>query len=491
MGLRVGYVPKAMSQNLSPFHAELLDFLEKEIHKRIETAAGHDPELHHFQEKIQGFRNSGSLPLQDVVENYQYLFTARGPLHLEKRLIEAFSDKEMGVRIYRGLPRLYRKLSPTDSKLKKHFTNLRTLLRLGAEKAICSVYEGMEHPRNAIVACQDAKHLGVLKRRFPNLQLCMKEEGKSYDLVVPKFGDYGSLESEEFHPESGNRALGLHFLEKGVAIQKALYRPSFAEIANPEILMWLFGTTTPGPSEIEEYLKSCHFYFADIESKVGRAVYLQALAKLHEADQKQIDICTPHSDWVAGDRFRILTASKMDEKDRFLLTSLSGEWVGVTKGFSDAVSANKAFFLDGQRYLLKDLLALAENRLGMHRSTLEVIRGMAKCMLHQKKEEGEWVEETDFQEVETIEEIALKIGSAMQDPDSLAGFKKLTRIIHEEHSFYDFLCHWVQRELCHQAYPTTKFIEEEIIHAFTLGKISLKAAIEHLKLRFAYGSGSL
>ena len=96
---------------------------------------------------------------------------------------------------------------------------------------------------------------------------------------------------------------------------------------------------------------------------------------------------------------------------------------------------------------------------------------------------GEWVEETDFQEREPWKGIAAKIGAALQDPDCLAGFKKLNRIIAEEHAFNDFFCHFVQRELCHRTNAKVAEIEGEAIRPFTEGRIPLPQAIEDLKNR--------
>ena len=96
---------------------------------------------------------------------------------------------------------------------------------------------------------------------------------------------------------------------------------------------------------------------------------------------------------------------------------------------------------------------------------------------------GEWVEETDFHERQPWKEIALKIGAALQDPECLTGFKKLNRIIAQEHSFNDFLCHLVQRELFLRAHPETAAIEEESIRPFMEGSIPLSQAVDNLKKR--------
>jgi hypothetical protein len=308
-------------------------------------------------------------------------------------------------------------------------------------------------------------------------------------------GQYGYLESSWFHPKSGHRSMGLHLLEKGILIRKSM-NPNFSQIENKELLLSLFGMAAPGPFEIENYLNTHQFYLAYLLSPVGGAVYLHALLKSHVRDVLPIDICTPDLGWFVGHierqkkagkpilegnfrvktidvhyegkvyatrladegkKVRILCPGAISDADFRLLVRLSGEFVGVRgdQSFSEVVSANRAFFYDGAlhaRYFVKDLLALAENRLAPHRSALTIFRGMGKAYLHiLPDDENEWVDETHFQEKEPWVMIAHSIGNALQDPDALAGFKKFNRIIADEHSFNSFLSQLVAREITHRA----------------------------------------
>ena len=542
-----------MSQNLSLFHAELLEFIHRESAMRIE-AEGYDPS---FDSRLRMFQNSlrtalasksenDLLPLSEIVEDYQYLFDVRGPLYPEKKLIDALSSKEAKedrIRVYRGLPRVYKREHPADSRLKKPFVHLPTLKKLAAEKAIFKLYSDIQLPQTAKVSLftwvigdgwgdyiAGMESIEVLRRRFADLQLgwvvlfprrlgsppvpkgakthliyydqacpisaiqgealeilrtsdlvlqiptfypsfdalCKAVEAVQFFSPPPKWisiGEYGFLESQWFHPQSGNRSMGLHFLEKGILIKPTarLSTGSFTEIENHELLHWMFHTSSPGPQEIEKYQNEHHFYLAYLTSPIGGAVYLHSLTKALEADKKGIDLCCPDIGWLIrhleaqtqaglpviefegisvdlyfqgkvlplvenakGKKIRIFCPSSISPADFHLLIQLSGEWIAIrgTQSFTEAVSANKAFFFDGRkhsRYFLKDLLAFAENRIGMHRNTLEVLRGMAKTFLHNLPlETGEWVEETDFQEREPWKAIAMKMGAALQDPDCLA-----------------------------------------------------------------------
>ncbi len=610
-----------MSQNLSPFYAELLDFIKRDVALKV-AALGFDeatdPELRELKKSIEdAFSASSEEPLQlfEIVEHYHYLFDLRGPLHLEKKLLAAFSAKDAKadrIRIYRGLPRVYRKEAPAVSRVKNHFTNLPNLRLLAAEKAIFRLYSE-KSPQEAKVSLfswiigdgwgdyiASVESIEILRERFgKDLQLgwvvlfpkrlgsppapkavkthliyydqecpvtSIKGEAleilRTSDLVlqIPTFypsfedlktaveaipfsnhppkwisiGEYGFLESKWYHPETKNRSMGLHFLEKGILIKQAW--PSgacFSKIESHELLQWMFESPTPVREQIERYKNERHFYLAYLTSQIGGAVYLHALAKAHEWDEKGIDLCSPDIGWLIRHiesqtreglpvlelegisvdlyfqgkvlpliekaetkkmkKIRIFCPPHLSPADFHLLIQLSGEFVAVRgdQSFSEAVSANKGFFYDGRdhaRYFLKDLLALAENRIGIHKSSLEVLRGMMKAFLYNLPVgEGAWVEETDFHERGPWKEIALKIGAALQDPDCLAGFKKLNRIIAAEHSFNDFLCHLVQRELFIRAHPETAAIEEESIRPFMEGTLFLNQALDNLKKRLESG----
>lgn len=304
--------------------------------------------------------------------------------------------------------------------------------------------------------------------------------------------------------------MGLHFLETGILVRKV--RPaSFAEVKNGRLLEWLFKTNCPGPSEIDQYLAENRFYLAYLTSEIGGAVYLHALLKSLEYDAKGIDLCVPDLGWLVqyletrnrigapvleedrtvgrieiwfeekmhamdlrpdGKRVRIFCPGPLSQSDFQTLVSLSGEFVAVRgdQSFSEAVSANKVFFYDGRehaRYFLKDLAAFAENRIAAHRGTLAVFRAMGKAFLHNLPDaEGEWVEETYFQEKEDWVRIALEMGQALRDPDCVAGFKKLNRTLIQEFSFNESLCRLVQKALVFKKHPEVEEAERDQIALF-------------------------
>jgi len=307
--------------------------------------------------------------------------------------------------------------------------------------------------------------------------------------------------------------MGLHFLEKGVLIRKAS-EINFARLSNERLLFSLFQTAIPGPLEVERDLDSHLFYLTYLLTPVGGAIYLHALLKSREFDARPIDICTPDIGWLighierqkkegrpflegtfgvkeieiefegrphkiqiaeTGKRVRLLCPGPLADADFRLLVRMSAEFVAVRgdQSFSEAVSANRTFFYDGAvhaRHFVKDLVALAENRIASHKNAVSLFRNMGKAFLYSlPEEEGEWVDETYFQEKEPWLEIALSIGMALQDPDTIAGCKKLNQIIASEHAFHQFFVPFIRRELIHRFSPQFSQAENRQIDLFASG----------------------
>jgi hypothetical protein len=317
--------------------------------------------------------------------------------------------------------------------------------------------------------------------------------------------------------------MGLHFLEKGILIRK-LKQASWGEVKNEMLLRWR------SPEN--------HFYLAYLSSPMGGAIYLHALLKGLENDERGIDLCVPDLGWFIewverqrqkgksilewelgvgsfevvfqdrlyaiavgqpgkkGKRVRLICPGTLDPADFQRLLLLSGPFVAVRSNqtVTEAISAGKPFFYDGRehaRYFFQDLVALAENRIASHPSALDCIRGMHEAFLYGlPAQEGEWVDETFFQEIGEWPEIALKIGFALQDLDVVEGFQKLSQIVSSEYSANHFLCHLVQRALCHAEHPEMAIFEEEEVSRFISGSQTFTPLIQAIvkKVGALYGS---
>jgi hypothetical protein len=353
---------------------------------------------------------------------------------------------------------------------------------------------------------------------FPPLQ-------ESYASV----GEYGYLESSWFHPATGRSSMGLHVLEKGIFIRKQK-RTSFAEIEQKKLLLYLFGTEMPGPIEMEAYAKRARFHVAYLATPIGGAIYLHALLKMFEHDPHHLDVCSPDPNWIvnwiemrekeglpvleesfgvkelilqgpekeyrwlispSGQKtLRILCPGIFTQEDMRHLIALSGEWVGVrgNQSFSEAISAGKTFFYDGRshaKFWVKDLAAMAENRLSDYKNSIHAFRLMVQAYLwNLEAEEDEWVDEMEIQREGRLPwfEIATELGALLQDGDTIAGYKKYCRLIAEEKSVAPFLRHLVERGLIHKLRPELKHYEEGLMQQFGEGVIPFSILVKKLKM---------
>lgn len=555
----------------TPFHIELFSYLLNDLENKIPEDAAIEESLKEIKNHLQNaisLNNVSHFP--EILDKYQHLVSQTKKDLKQTPIQETLLMREYLGKISRGLPRLYNRYNPTQSFVKKDFSDLGVLKKLADEKTLLPRFEKFPIPKEAkvclftymlpdgwgdLIAVKEV--FQILKARFPHLHLktilCVPKafsletknlhlnatiipydkdcppsvfpkealsEMKSSHLILslPTFypytgllkkelkitsaernkskmiciGQYGFLESSYFHPRSGNYSMGLHFLEKGILIRENSLKPDFRRLENQTLLFTLFGTTAPQIVDVERYLASNRFYLAYLLSPFGGAIYLHALLQSQIHSQMTIDICTPHIGWLVeylqicdrekkpvlaedfgiremeihfggkihrralkphGKKLRILCPGNLSDADFRNLIRLSEEFVAVRgdQSFSEAVSANRIFFYDGAphaRYFMKDLIALAENRLNLNKAALAIFRCMNQAYMYNRADsDSEWVEETYFQEKQPWQEIAKKLGSALQSPSALSGFQQFNQIIRNEYSFNKTLCHMVQREL--------------------------------------------
>lgn len=343
---------------------------------------------------------------------------------------------------------------------------------------------------------------------------------------IEHIGEYGFLESSWFHPKTGNRSMGLHALEKGILI-RAPKRGNFSGLENKTLLHWLFETETPTSAKIDAYRVKHRFHLAYLSTVTGGQIYFNALLKMWEREEKGIDLCSPDVGWIVGwleerqkmqlplleesygvreivfyfqeyrhvipigkkgKTVRILSPGRIASSDFQELMAFSEDWVAVRgdQSFSEAISWEKPFFYDGRGhalYFIKDLLALAENRLSGYRSTLQLFRMMGQAFLwNLPEEEGEWVDESYFQSQEKMPpvSIATALGIQLQKPETVLGVKTFCRRIREEYSFGPFLCHLVQRSLYHRIRPEVGEEEHRLLALYATGQLSVTEMIKNI-----------
>ncbi len=584
---------------LSPFHAELFNYLLTNVEKKIqEEGMDHGKELVLYKETLKNITASEeSHSFVEILEAYHRLFFEKKNLPIEKKMLEAFPSREFPLNISRGLPRIYNKENPSISYIKKEFSSLPFLKSLGIERFTLPLYENTPIPKEAKISLftymlpdgwgdfiAHVEIMKILKKKFPQNEiqsiLCIPksfplknldplslvisytkdcppkdfpkevlETLSASDLIIstpafyphteelkgmlknqskPSFlsiGQYGFIESPWFHPRSANYSMGLHFLEKGILIREQMEKGDFRTLQNKNLLFTLFGTSTPQSVDVETYKASHKFYFAYLLNPIGGSIYLHALLHSEMNHHHNIDICSPNLGWFieyikkqqkenkplleedfgiqeievhfdkkihrhrlssTGKKVRILCPGSISDGDFRKILALSEEFIAVRgdQSFSEAVSANKRFFYDGAphaRYFVKDLLALAENRLGKNQSALSFFRCIGQSFLYSLEEDSNhWVEETAFQERRPPLEIAKTLSLSLQAASTLAGCKQLNQIIREEYAFNKTVCQMVSRELSYRFFPEKGRKEKAAIQAFAEGKLSLKETLSSL-----------
>ncbi len=339
----------------------------------------------------------------------------------------------------------------------------------------------------AISAMQNADLVLSCPTYVPNVEE-LKKMTKTRWLQV---GQYGFIETNFFSPVNGNYCMGLHFLELGILIRESKEKGDFRTLENKTLLYALFSTTTPQTIDIERYRTFHRLHLAYLVSPIGGAIYMHALFQFYRNDSRTIDICTPDIGWLiqymnlqkglflienygiqeieihydgkihrrelarSGKKVRFLSGSLSDNDFRKLMI-LSEEFIAVRgdQSFSEAISANRLFFYDGAihaRYFIKDLIALAENKLSHNPGALSLFRAMGQAFAYQIPDEtGEWVEETAFQERQPWENIANRIAISLHSEQTLAGFKQFNQMVASEYSCNEILCQLVAQELSHR-----------------------------------------
>lgn len=598
-----------MSQEPSGlFHEQLLAFLQEDLLRKKKEEGWDDrfdPQVRDYSDALsRAVRTSAPMPLDQIVEKYQHLFSGRGPVHLEQKILQAFSDSEMQrcglprLRMVRGLPRQYHQNSIAISKIKSDFSYLPALLKTAGAKAIFSLYSEYPVPRNAKVTILTwvipdglgdfyaSIHVArVIKNAFPFLEIHLfaiseKELASVDDISIalwdgsesqlnalrgsdlilqmpthypkideiqaqveriasddpmPKWesvGQYGYIESDNFHPRTKAHCMGLHFLEKGVLIRKPAESFSILDLQNAGLLRWMFGQDSVSDAVVAKYRKHHRFFLGYLFSEAGIFIYLHALLKSLENDAKDVDVCFPDASRVisyfasridekkdliekrygvqtialhigahraesigphSGKTLRIFCPETIDSTDFQRLVSFSEDFVGCRgdQSFSDAVSHNKCFFYeprDHSRFFVKDLIALGENRISSHPSAMGILRLFGKVLDHHlPPEEGEWVDEISIQRSKMIDwmQIAEEMGTYLQDPTAHAGFKKLNRIIQEEYSCNEFFIQLTQRAICHRRRPQIERAEEREINRFIRSEQSFAISVERIRHELA------
>ncbi len=282
-------------------------------------------------------------------------------------------------------------------------------------------------------------------------------------------GEYGFIDSEWFHPQTGNMCMGLHPLEKGLLLH--------TEVS-------AIDRTVTGP-----------FYFAYLVTERGYAIYLHALLKykINNAGDLKIVVCNflpllqaiKNEDWtdyglreiVIRDNQHETTISFSETGKRLTLECrqdlssievqklyLSSEnFVGCRgdRSFSEVVSLDRFFFYDTPIHSLPSIKDLYD---------LSCFYCLAYPSLHAYLH-------TFFDKTTPPKVLGTQIAELLSDPSLFYGMKKLLSLLKSNFLFNPTLVNLVKSRIYHHFYPSLKENEETLFKEFLEGAHSLESLI--------------
>ncbi len=369
----------------------------------------------------------------------------------------------------------------------------------------------------------DDDHIKILKDSsyilqtptfFPETPELEEKIGRKIDSL----GEYGFIDSKAFNPKTGNRSLGLHFLEKGIPTlkPKKLQKEDLFQL---EIRQKLFEKTRINEKHIEKYLEKRRFNLAYLHSMRGTEIYLNIVLKKRAKDTLDLDFVFPDGAPLIeflekknpeeffrryairevlvqfdgkeyhlevqkkGKRIRFFCEEKLSNKDFQTFVLLSQDLVGIrgNRSFSEVVSYNKPYFSDApyhSKYFLKDLSAVAEYYLSEYPTAASFISLFFKN-IRKKRSSELYVEEEFFQK---SQDLSNKAASLFLDPSTAKGICVLNKILAKYFSANSFLVSMVKRGVLHHQIPAIKESEKSLLLEFFNNEISFVSLINEISL---------
>jgi hypothetical protein len=477
---------------------------------------------------------------------------------LEKELLHSFPEEErqkFGLPpIYRGLPKLYLKDNPRFFRIRENFNDLPLLRRLYLDNALLKLYSKVELSKNDEVviftwmmndglgdSIAQLEAARILHTQFPHLKIrlillapenkilpdsprhilryknneCVSLPPKltssaSLILQLPTFyphtqalfhskplellGECGLIDRGWFHPKTGHRCLGLHFLEKGVFIKSV--KPSPLQDDRLSELL-----SKPG-----------RFNLNYTKSRRGNLLYFHTLLKSLVKNREPITVAFSNRDAVfdllqnpilrrckiakvrlydrqfvteipiqqKGKELTLIHIETISQQDFHSLIVKSDDLVGCTGDNSllETIAAQKPFFYDPpyhKRPFLKDLIEIAKRISPAFVEFLQLSMTPADPKL--EDDLAGWLSEDQFEKT-SDEEVGEKLASLMQSTDLRAGTARLSQILARQYNANDILCHLVQRAVFLKKHPDFRRKEEKVLHGFLHGSETLSSALK-------------
>ena len=285
--------------------------------------------------------------------------------------------------------------------------------------------------------------------------------------IISRIGQYGFIDTPDYHPATKERSMGLYALEKGIIIL----------------------------DQVPPQKRDLNTYFAYLVTKKGIITYFLSILMHRKSDLENLTIVVPNLatilplfneiDFLSygikkifilddpntsslsiqkeGKTLTIKHTKNIDQKEFIYWMNSSNPFVGLRGdgSFTECLSTNSLFFYDALDHAVPFLIDL------YHVAYKELLPYFSLCeyliLLYKTKD--------------TPASRAEKIASLLDDPSLYAGMEKLRMILREKYSFNKSISHLVKKNYAFYSDLTLEKKEDQAFEDFLHKKISLKSLL--------------
>lgn len=352
------------------------------------------------------------------------------------------------------------KTSPLPDKLKSHLPHHIIKYSHPAPPSFSPAIQKMMREAFSIVEIPTAYF------DFSSLKKMIIKDNKSPP-IISRIGQYGFIDTEDYHPGTQERSMGLYALEKGiialeqVCIQKRDLNTYFAYLITKNgILTYFLSILIHRKKDLDN--------LTIIVPNLGKILPL-----LEEIDFKAYGVKNIHIKDApnvsaleiqdTGKKITIIHKKNIDQKEFIHLMSCTNRFTGIRGdgSFTECLSTDALFFYDALDHaipFLIDLFHIAHKELLPYFSLCEYLP-----LLYKTKEDPN--------------ERANKIAALLDDPSLYVGMEKLRNLLRKKYSFNESLAHLIKQNYAFYHDPELQKKEEKDFKDYIQNKISLDSLL--------------
>lgn len=314
----------------------------------------------------------------------------------------------------------------------------------------------------------------------PGIEHFLEKDKESQEQYYQVIRDYGLLTNDY---RTHDISLGLYFLEKGIFC--------FDKIEKQSSTFYLCAHTKEKESFF--YIKllidlarneSADLRIVFLSDSPLKGAFKQSLAFLENKRIGKVvleiddEVTDEKSCDFSGKTLVLSYQSNRTFQEKKNLYAQSLEPVGISSdiSFSYVASYQKAFFIgqfDQESTLLKDLLALAKNKLTGFPKAIVYLENLYQLQLHFLEDgQEEFVSEEYFRSLslDSVDDILKRLKYLILNREVILGLKVLNKSIYEKFSANQFFLGLIKRSYLQKKLPKLKSLEEGILSEYLIGE---------------------